>query len=418
MWSSWLPTLNEYQPVPGDPEELNNGNAAKGARYYSALDMQSHWVCGIGYEVRSISRVDCVAEEFSADISLFLKWFDERNTTTKSGELDGSALVNKPHVLVSNEIDLRERSCVYEKLAADPPGVIHCELIYTGIFREFFELENFPLDIQDLSIALRFVDPRWSVRLLGNPKFSNITSDVELSEWFMYQPRHATGRSELGNATWALKMKVLRKPGYYLSNVIGMMGCLTTLSFFAFLFQPENWACRSSYCATLLLTSVAFKFVVDGQLPKVSFTTILDLYMLVAFGMMVGIVFEAALVKFVRRMDQFSQDSLRDLDTGMAHFMVFCWIVWNVYYLCRFVSFSRAQSNKLGRLLPQLVTNTEPPGRCSVFLCCQPEDEDSADEGCEDCVSDCMREDTPVRTMAVSAGDGGPNDPSSFEIVA
>jgi hypothetical protein len=364
----------EYQPVPSDEREihlqksLNSEQSAK-VRYYSSADMRTPWVCGVGYEVRTVSAVDCVTETYFADVSIFLHWFDNDNKRLPPGEVDGSSLSNAPTVLISNGVSVEERLRRCMRLSSDPPGVLRCECIYTGVFREFMELENFPLDDQDLTISLRFVDTRWIVKSIRDSKFSSIDG-VELAEWLMFEPRTQTGQGSLGYPTWELKMKILRKHQYYLSNVIGMMGGLASLVFFSFLFSPENWASRSAFCATLLLTSVAFKLVVDGSLPKVSFTTILDLYMSVAFCTMMSVVIEAATVKFLQRVVRLTHDQLLRLDAMLGILMVCSWFIWNAIYILRFFQFQRAQTDALGNLLSQVVTNKPSNERCVSFLCC------------------------------------------------
>jgi len=204
---------------------------------------------------------------------------------------------------------------------------------------------------------------------------------VELGEWLMYEPVTEITRESLGESTWALKMKVFRKCHYYLTSVIAIMGCIATLVYFSFIFEPSEWGCRSAYCATLLLTSVAFKFAVDGSLPKVSFTTILDLYMLVAFGMMVGVVVEAALVKFIQRAFELSDQRLARLDVTLAATMSIIWTLWNIIYLARFVHFEKMQREHLGKLLTQVVTNDEAKERCRSFFCSHKEAlQDAEDE--------------------------------------
>jgi len=394
---NWAPGLSrpghDYQPVPKEPDNasvLEEGDAnvdgckSKSIQFYSSADMQRPFVCGVGFEVRTVSKVDCVAEEFFSDVSIFFKWFDEANTGFAVGVVEASQLANQPDVMIANDITAEERSKRFSKLASDPPGVVQCEAVYTGVFRQFMELENFPLDSQDLTVSLRFVDCRWTVRSLESPRFNRVTSGVELAEWYMYEPRTQTGRDDVGNPTWDLKMSIFRKSRYYVTNILGLMGGITSLVFFAFLFQPTSWGARSAYCATLLLTSVAFKLVVDGALPKVSFTTILDLYMMTAFVMMVGVVVEAASVKLLELMFHLSPRYLVIVDRVLAGLMVSGWLIWNIAYLCRFFHFEKQRLRSLGELAHEVNTNKPTKPRCRSFMCCH----DDSDSDLEEADSD------------------------------
>jgi len=217
---------------------------------------------------------------------------------------------------------------------------------------------------------------------------------VELAEWLMYEPHVKIGRVSGSGATFSLKMKVLRKHHYYMSNVIVMMAGITTLAFFSFLFEPAMWEQKSSYCATLLLTSVAFKFVVDSSLPKVSFTTILDLYMLVAFGTMIAVLVQAALIKAVARLELVSGNNLRTFDAALATALACWWLFWNAGYFWRFYHFEREQRHILGEPLSHIITNKPSPGSCYSFLCCHKgEDADSDEEADSDSDKDLPDED-------------------------
>lgn len=391
---SLLRAPNGYEPVPREsqrspriPSRPNSDSTQqsvlKKGKFYIGADMQTPWVCGVGYEVRSICSVNCVEENFFADLSIFVKWYDDAHIHFSKGEIESNKLKNKPHLILANSVNVKARYQTYSRVTTDPPGVISSETVYTGTFREFMELEDFPLDSQDLTVSVRFADERWSVRLLNDPKCSMITDGVELSEWLMYAPHVKLGRIAGGAVTFELKMKVFRKYDYYMLNVIVMMGGITSLVFFSFLFEPSMWEQKSTYCATLLLTSVAFKFVVDGSLPKVAFTTILDIYMLVAFTVMVGVLVQGAFMKALERFGSMSGQQLENIDVTFGVILCACWMIWNVLYIARFKQFEMQQKQSLGELLPHIITNKASPGSCRSFLCChraESDDEKNSEE--------------------------------------
>jgi hypothetical protein len=71
-----------------------------------------------------------------------------------------------------------------------------------------------------------------------------------------------------------------RKTGYYISNVILPICVLTLLSPLSCFLNDDGTslgtADRLGITLTLLLTAVAYKFVVASSLPTVSYLTILD----------------------------------------------------------------------------------------------------------------------------------------------
>ena len=74
---------------------------------------------------------------------------------------------------------------------------------------------------------------------------------------------------------------VQRGSRYYLYNIVLTEIFLVLLSLTAKVVPVEEFADRMSISLTLLLTSVAFKFVVAEKLPNLSYQTYLDQFMCV-----------------------------------------------------------------------------------------------------------------------------------------
>merc|ERR1719253_1422174 len=115
-----------------------------------------------------------------------------------------------------------------------------------------------------------------------------------MAEWKVHKPKEQCTMGKQGRAAYELRMVVSRKPDFYVTNVMFMVAGLTTLAYLAFLFPAEAWDDRSSYICMLLLTTVAFKFIVANATPKVSFMTVLDLYLFTTFFVMLLLIVQAA----------------------------------------------------------------------------------------------------------------------------
>ena len=63
----------------------------------------------------------------------------------------------------------------------------------------------------------------------------------------------------------------MKKSSFFLINVILIVFMITTLFFPAFAVDSSAVADRLSVCLTLLLTAVAFKFVVSGSLQPMPY---------------------------------------------------------------------------------------------------------------------------------------------------
>lgn len=145
---------------------------------------------------------------------------------------------------------------------------------YEYIMKEVFELHYFPFDFQDLSVELSIGDEKKYDLRISNVRF--IKASLEQTEWTVLEP----------NVKWndgkdsSLKIRVGRKSGYYIQNVVLLMASLSVLGIMVFFTDISDIGSRTSISLTLLLTLVAFKFVLASQLPVISYNTLLDYYVM------------------------------------------------------------------------------------------------------------------------------------------
>jgi hypothetical protein len=95
-------------------------------------------------------------------------------------------------------------------------------------------------------------------------------------------------------------LNLARKQGYYLYNIILPMGMITAFTAVSIGVEESSGekistGNRVQITLTLLLTSVAFKFVVADSLPTISYQTTLDKYILICNGFISLAIFENVL---------------------------------------------------------------------------------------------------------------------------
>ncbi len=174
---------------------------------------------------------------------------------------------------------------------------------YRGSLSEYLELEDFPFDHQDLTIVLA------SSRTTKDVVFVSPTSDrvrvsrFLLPEWEMKPPKwevvDSDPKEDSAGKVYSelmVKLQARRLYGSYIWNVGLVVGMIVSLCFLTFCIPVMEVASRLSTTLTLLLTAVAFKFVVGESLPKIAYLTLLDKYMLVAFTFLYAIAIENGLV--------------------------------------------------------------------------------------------------------------------------
>lgn len=79
---------------------------------------------------------------------------------------------------------------------------------------------------------------------------------------------------------YEVKMHALRKYAYYIYNVVFIMDFISALSFTSYTVDAGSPGERIQISLTLLLTSVALKYVVNSFVPQVPYPTLLDKFMI------------------------------------------------------------------------------------------------------------------------------------------
>jgi hypothetical protein len=75
-------------------------------------------------------------------------------------------------------------------------------------------------------------------------------------------------------------LNLRRRPMYFIFNVMTVLGMLTTMAFAVFrqTVLTSDYEGRAQTTLTLMLSSIAYKFFVADMVPRVSYLTVLDLY--------------------------------------------------------------------------------------------------------------------------------------------
>ena len=141
--------------------------------------------------------------------------------------------------------------------------------LYEVTCRERFELHNFPFDLQDLHVELRLNDPKtWDAYDLTVHTVQFHKQAIEQTEWSMLAP--AIKRDTPAWKATKIRFHVLRLSTFYIQNVVLTMFVLSLLGLLSFTMDVADVGSRVGNLLTLILTAVAFKFILANTLPKVS----------------------------------------------------------------------------------------------------------------------------------------------------
>ena len=214
-------------------------------------------------------------------------------------------------------------------------------------------LLSFPFDLQKLLIVVRLPHRSDHGRQFrhyeskGVGKQDEIKDWVKLSEWTRYQATCRATVDSKRRAKFVVEIPIERIPEYYVKNVMAVMCAITVLSFSAFGIVSDDLASRLSVVLTLLLTAVAFKIVIADSLPKVGYSTVMDVYVNALFVFMVLVAIQNCFATAIIRGTSFSfHDNTIDAVSFLTFFVAFA--LFHVYFLWKVKQATNKKKEELG----------------------------------------------------------------------
>jgi hypothetical protein len=253
------------------------------------------------------------------------KWVYSTDTHTlqKAGEIvlhgsdgqEGRAFA--PRLEFSNIVEEKESEmwyCFYNTLSKEGDKLVVCCLRWSlvGVFQASFRLHSFPFDTQTLVLRLKtgFASSQdgektrwWKGRRKvvleenKNPRYRSFVSVCDegtghlQSEYVIGEEvefdqglsRPEASAEQLEYATLSIRFNIKRKPAYWMWNIVLPLFFIVSSAICSFFVPRAELADRTAITVTLLLALVAFKLVLSEKIPKLSYLTRVDEYIIVCF---------------------------------------------------------------------------------------------------------------------------------------
>lgn len=195
--------------------------------------------------------------------------------------------------------------CFRYNYDTDPQGYVRFFGRYRGTFYEPFLLHRFPLDRHYVEIRMSTTWPVQVMRYCVYENYANTLETFSMAAWrlpkenaldVVVEPLPTTP-SRFHFSRVSLRCKVERAHMYFFWNAVVPFFLICVLVFVTFLFEPDDLSGRLSVSLALLLTAVAFKFVVASSLPLVEYLTLIDRYFLLGILLIFVVSVENAIVR-------------------------------------------------------------------------------------------------------------------------
>lgn len=243
-----------------------------------------------------IGEIETVKECFSAEAFIQAKWREP----SLDGLVDTPAQVDdikwdkywNPKLSVVNALGDPKETVWYTVIFNAQREALVCERRrIKGTFLENLELNEFPFDTQDISLTLMSERSSEEVELEEDcceMSSINVQSFVDEQEWNLYKHVTVTPKtvervyqaSSNKHSMLSFTCRASRRVGFFVWNIFFVMFFICSMTFTTFGVPYTLIQNRLQLTLILLLTTVTFKFTVNQSLPKISYLTYLDYYIL------------------------------------------------------------------------------------------------------------------------------------------
>ena len=275
----------------------------------------------VGIFLVDIINLDEVNETFEAEFIIGAEWvdprlaFDPAEAGTDQKLYQGGFQFDEtytgwwPQLLIVNEIGSGDRSAV--RLVVHPDGRVRYMVQRNVILETPMTLHRFPFDEQILEARLiSFGDYSDQVllevddRMLGaSEEFSEVDNKVNIAQWKFNNLDLTSGTADFryygGRKDFSeihLTIKLTRHSANFIWKVIFPLIVLVLLMWAVFWLEVDNLSERLNLAFIGVLTIVAYQFLIDGTMPRISYFTFTDAVLLYSFVIMCMAIFESLIV--------------------------------------------------------------------------------------------------------------------------
>ncbi|NOR80455.1 MAG: hypothetical protein GQ529_06420 [Methyloprofundus sp.] len=236
--------------------------------------------------VTDIDDVDSANQSFVANVYVEFKWHDPRIVTTdNSTQIVTLDKIWHPRIQIINQQHIFKT--FPESFKVSKEGYVTYRQRYWGDFSQPLDLKEFPMDRQALEIqvvAVGYNDNE--VLFVQNPdEPSGLADKLSVTEWsvsnwtaegMIYLPT----KNVEPLSGFHLVIHVDRDVMYYVIKIIAPLLLIVAMSWLVFWIDPKESGSQISVAITTMLTLIAYRFSIGELVPKVSYLTRLDYFIL------------------------------------------------------------------------------------------------------------------------------------------
>lgn len=238
--------------------------------------------------VIDLDGIDSSQQIFTANVAMKASWHDPRlaNMVAEPTVKPLSAVWH-PRLQAINQ--QRIWKTMAPSVVVYPDGKVVQRQRVWGDFSQPLDLHEFPLDRQAFSIVIGAAGngPDEIVFKEAEDGPSGIADELSLADWevlsheIVIEPyRPFSGLQPLASVAFRFEAQRLR--GYYILKILLPLLLIVGMSYLVYWIPLEQASTRINVSVTAMLTLIAYRFMIGGLLPKVSYMTRLDNFIMLS----------------------------------------------------------------------------------------------------------------------------------------
>ena len=294
---------------------------------------------GISFLIYSIRDLNTGDSTFSADLGLFLNWFDQSVVSEPEQKSEKELIdsIKTPPFKMVNAISeeiYRENIRLVDK----SKGEINNFQCRRGVFHNNYNLRRFPFDSQTLCFFVK------SNRTLEESNYQSeygksykhetyYNNECDKITGWRLDPSKCTQHLLYFNNSsfYVISMHYDRTTLFFLMNVFFPIFVLILLDFSCYAIELSDYNSRLNVSLIVLLTLAAFRFSLSDSLPKLGYLTVFDIYDFSGLMfILVECIFNFLISLYV---SDYDSSELRHVDY-IFHLIIFAtWILWTFGFI-------------------------------------------------------------------------------------
>lgn len=266
----------------------------------------------VGLYFMDILAIRETEQTITADVWIVMKWRDERLADASRGEAYANCNLSPNQVWMPRfQIrNLREAEQYYPDIyLVDAEG--HTVLLRRLLLTVFsgLDLREFPFDQQSLNFGLDPIEGTQEVELEVLDRFVDLQQGPSVGSWIFERPEAETVKvfGPVRQATFSsftTRIEARRQPGFFVRKLIIPVALIVFMAYAIFWINPSQIAPQMGAGTTSMLTLIAYHFALDTFLPRISYLTKADTFLLLSLLLVFIALMEAVTTAALERIEK------------------------------------------------------------------------------------------------------------------